>query len=408
MKRAALAALVLVGAGVLGTRIARSEDDTAIPDADLKALTERALAAAVTSSGKSTFALDDAAVQSEGGTKADKVIAALRAAAGKAKIIKHSDNLDAPMLHARFSTLVVSTSKESSIDHGLYLELEASNRSLIHANVTNLHKTGAGAKVAGHHTSQTLDSLADGFIAKWFKDPLPSNLTVVGKATTNSIAQQSLVERIIQRLIAGKAQVIAARVGAVDVERPKNVRLLGAQIGLLVALSNEADQLFVDGSNLVKGGTAYKYRFPDMSAGAGAGTAALHMKKLASHIEYMLRNDGYRVKPAGAKGKVWVLEARVEQGAGGADSLKNQLTTSARAPLVGHEMATWIIEAHDGETQLSDAKAAGIDVVIQPIFRAAKNNRKEVIIEVRTVADDTVIDEPKHGYAEEQPKEPGK
>src|SRR5258708_15123920 len=118
MKRVAVAALVLV----LAAASARSEDEGPIAKADLEALAERALAAAVTSSGKSTYALEDAAVQSEGGVKADAVVAALRAGAGKpgVKLVKHSENLEVPMLRVRLSALVVSTAKEATTDFGLY------------------------------------------------------------------------------------------------------------------------------------------------------------------------------------------------------------------------------------------------------------------------------------------------
>src|SRR5581483_8323973 len=177
MRRAALVAAVLL----LAVAAARSED--AIGEADLATLAEKALAAAVTSTGKSTFALDDSGVQAEGGgAKAEAVTAALRAASGKAgvKLVKHAENLEAPMLRVRFSTLVVSNAKESSVDHGLYIELEAATRAVIHANVTNYHKPGPGGRTAGHHSARTLDALADRFVSKWAEKPDPSRMTIVG------------------------------------------------------------------------------------------------------------------------------------------------------------------------------------------------------------------------------------
>src|SRR5207302_39297 len=152
-------------------------------------------------------------------------------------------------------------------------------------------------------------------------------------------------ERIIQRLIAGKAQVVAASRGSVDVERPKTVRLLGAQFGLLVQLSNESDVLYLNCSDLVRKVTAEGFPYCDPKTGVAGGAAAAvnQMKKLARSSEYQWRNDGYRFKGANAKGKVWVLEAKVETGGG--DTLKNQLTEAVRAELVGKEMAHWIFEA---------------------------------------------------------------
>ncbi len=405
MHRAGIAACGLA-ALLLVASIARSEDEAPkIEDADLKLLAEKALAAAVTSSGKSTFALDDAFVSVEGGGKAEKVVAALRAAAGKAKLVKHAENLDAPMIHARLSTLVVVTTKETTTDHGLYIELEASNRSLIHANVTNLRRVGPAGKVAGHHSATTLDMLADTFVAeKWLKDPPPPSLervTVVGKASTNSIAQQSLVERVIQRLVAAKAQVIAARVGSVDVERPKTARLLGAQMGLLVALATESDEVWLEGSDLAKGGTVYRFHYPFNAASAGAGIAVKHMKTLARSVEFEFRNDNYRVNPAGSKGKVWVLEAKIDSGG---EALKNQLTAAVRAELVGREMPRWLFEAKDGEVTVAEAKAAGIDILITPQLKPGKGNKKQVIVELRSTADDNVFAAPTHSYTEERPK----
>ncbi|MEZ0227084.1 MAG: hypothetical protein ACAI25_00545 [Planctomycetota bacterium] len=406
MQRAGAAFGFAILAVALAAPFARSEDEVpTISEPELKALAERALAAAVTSSGKSTFALDDAAVSAQGGAKVEQVVAALRASAGKAKLIKHTENLDAPMIRARFSTLSISNAKESMVDHGLYLELEGSNRALLHANVTNLRKSGPGGKVAGHHTATTLDNLADLFVSeKWLKDPPPSTyerVTIVGKASTNSTAQQSLVERVIQRLVAAKAQVIAARVGAVDVERPKNVRLLGAQMGILVALANEADETWIEGSDLAKGGTVYRFHYPFNAAGAGAGIAVKHMKTLARSVEFEFRNDNYRIKPAGPKGKVWILEAKVDAGG---DALKNQLTVAARSELVGKEAPHWLHEAKDGAVTIADAKAAGIDVLVTPILRPGKGNKKQVALELRTVADDQVYAEPAANFSEDRPK----
>lgn len=400
--------VVLVSLVLMACPALAADDATALSEAELKGLAERALTAAVTSSGKTTFALEDSSVQSEGAAKSEDVATALRAGAAKAgaKIVKHSEHLDALMLHARLSRLIAATSRDTIVDHGLYIELEAPNRQILHANVTNVHKTGPGGRTSGHHTAETLDGFADRFLAKWQKEPLDRQVTFVGRAQSNSIAQQCLVERINERLVGAKATVVASRTGSVDVERPKDVKALGTQVGLIVTLSDTTDVLFIDGTDLSNRAVVMRYRDPP-PGGAGNASPVIRMEKLAKTAEYQFRNGGYRVKTAGPKGKAWVLEARIE--AGHPESLRQQLTSAVRNVL-NTESPRWIFEAHDGETTSAEAKKAGIDLLVTPIFRTAKNGMKEVQLEIRTTADDTVIDAQRSDWLEnpQQPPEPKK
>jgi hypothetical protein len=375
---------------------ARADDDGSLGTADLEKMAQQGLAAAVTSSGKTVFALDDSFVVSDGGgPKAAEVAAALRTAASKAgaRLIKHADDTAQPMLRVRLSALAVATAKETEVDFGLYIEVEAATRSVLTAGVTTLHKKGPGGKVAGHHTAATLDGLAARFATFYFEKPATQTVTIVGKADSNSVAQQCLIERITARLVSGRAGVVAAARGAVDVDRPKNTRLLGAQLALLVQLWLEQDLVLIQGSDIARRASAERFPYWDPKNGVGSGVAAAvaHMKKLGRSAEWQFRNDGYRIKRGGAKGKVWVLEARIE--VGGGDDFKNEVTAAVRNELVGKEAPHWIFEAHDTGTStdaaiLAEAKNAGIDVLLVPILKpGAKAGRKLAVLELRTVED---------------------
>src|SRR5438067_2025341 len=115
MRRVGPLAIVLAA---LASAASADDDPAALPESELRTLAERALAAAVGSSGKTTLALDEGAIECEGPSapSAEAVLAALRvsAPAAGARLVKHSESLEAPMIHGRFATLVH--------DHDLYLE----------------------------------------------------------------------------------------------------------------------------------------------------------------------------------------------------------------------------------------------------------------------------------------------
>ncbi len=399
MRRASLVLLLLGAIASVGRA-----DESAPTNEELEALCKRALAAAVASTTKTTYALDEGAARADGGlVKAEDLAQALRAASEKSgvKLVKHEVSLEAFMLRAHLSSLVLVTAKDTEVDHSLYLELEAPNRQLVHAGVTNLHKSGAGgAKPQGHHTAAGLDFLAEDFVAKCFVKTPPENVTLVGRAQTNSIAQQSLLERMTQRVVtSGRGAVIAPKTGAVDVMRPKNVRLLGPDVGILVTLDPGADILYVDGNRIAGNVLLYHYKYPPSPH--GIPSPIVRMKKLAEQIEYVFRNDGYRVSITGPKAKVWILD--VTAGPGVPGDLASKLSAAVRSTFLGRDCQHFAYEAQDGPVTLASARDHGADVVVTPSMHL-KGNTREVAIEVRTTAEEKVLDSKKNDWTEEEPK----
>ncbi len=399
MRRASLVLLLLGAIASVGRA-----DETAPTNEELEALCKRALAAAVASTTKTTYALDEGGARTDGGlVKAEDLAQALRAASEKSgvKLVKHEVSLEAPMLRAHLSSLVLVTAKDTEVDHSLYLELEAPNRQLVHAGVTNLHKSAAGgAKPQGHHTAAGLDFLADDFVAKCFVKTPPENVTLVGRAQTNSIAQQSLLERMTQRVVtSGRGAVIAPKTGAVDVMRPKNVRLLGPDVGILVTLDPGADILYVDGNRIAGNVLLYHYKFPPSPN--GKPNPIVRMKKLADDVANAFHNDGYRVKLSGPKAKVWILDLVADPGVPA--DLAAKLTAAIRSSFVGHDAEHWSYEAHEGVTTLASARDHGADVIVTP-FMHVKGSARELALEVRTTAEEKVLALEKNGWTEEEPR----
>jgi hypothetical protein len=399
MKRASLVLLLLAATASVGRA-----DETAPTFEELETLCKKALTAAVASTTKTTYALDEGTPRADGGiVKPEDLEKALRNAAERSgvKLQKHEVNLETPMLRAHLTSLVVVTAKDTQVDHSLYLELEAPNRQLVHAGVTNLKKSGpGGAKSQGHHTATGLDFLADDFIAKCFAKAPPENVTLVGRAQTNSLAQQSLLERLTQRIVtAGRGAVIAPKTGAMDVMRPKNVRLLGPDVGVLVTLDPGADILYVDGNRIAGNVLLYHYKYP--ASPHGVPSPIVRMKKLAEQIEYVFRNDGYRVTITGPKAKVWIVDVKADPGVPA--DLVSKLSAAVRSTFVGRDCQHFAYEAQDGSATLASARDHGADVIVTP-FVHIKGNTHEVAIEVRTTAEEKLLDSKKNDWTEEEPK----
>jgi len=398
MKRAWFPGTALLISLVPLAPLARADDPPApLAGDELGGLVERALAAAVTSCGKS-FALEDTDARAEG-AKPVELAAALRAAAEKAgvRLIAHESNLDVPMLRAHLSTLVAVTAKETERDDSLYLEVEAPDRTLLHANVTNVHRSAPGGPPSGRHTSLALDGFADYFTARWFAKGPPVLLSVVGLAATSSIPQRSLVERIIQRLLAGKATVVAEKIGPIDVLRPKNVRLSVPQARLTLWLDSLADESEIDVHDLPSQALKLHLKYPPTPN--GVPDPRVRMKRLGESIADMFNNDGYRVKRTSAeKGKVWMLEVQADPGT--PDALRSALDASVRSGLSGRKLAHWTFEPREGRATLADARAANVDVIVTPFYRTKGPGKREVQIEVRSTADDKVLDAPSSAWVE--------
>src|SRR5262249_2498583 len=97
-----------------------ADDATTAPTSDeLDGLCKKALAAAVASTTKTTYALDDGGARCDGGqVKPEELAQALRAAAEKTnvKLIKHEANLEAPMLRAHLCSLSLVTARDAQVD----------------------------------------------------------------------------------------------------------------------------------------------------------------------------------------------------------------------------------------------------------------------------------------------------
>ncbi len=403
MKRRTGTPWLVAGALAACGAFARAEDAPGKVPADaLRGLADRALAAAVASSGLATFALDDRsveagaggpgpadAVRSEDAVRPEDVVAALHASS-RARLVKLSSDPGLPRLHARFASLGPVPGKESPVEHELYLELEAPDRTLLHAKVTPLREEAPGGE------SARLGRLAAAFAARWLEKPAPVPITVVGAPGASGPEATALVERIIERLVGAKLVLVAPRTGAGDEERPRGVTLVAPRVVMAVSLAPGAGSVEIDGTDRAQGVVLFRYHDPPQASPSSAG---LRMRKLAEAVDWRLRNGGFEGEPRGPRGKAWVVEATidagVEPGRGTTEgAARAELTLAARAALVGPERDRWTVEGKDGAATVAEAKRAGVDIIIAPSLRVAKDGKRWLALEVRSVAEDRLLAAP--------------
>lgn len=397
-------ATVLVGlalplVAVLLARGARAEGDAlALPEADLKALCEKSLketVAAVCSQGTAVLALDDEDVAVEGPhvPAAPEVAAALRGAAGaaKVKLVKHSEDLTVPMLRVRASTLIRTNAAETTVDHELYCEVEAPNRELLHAQVETATRLGPGGPTSGKMSPQSLEAIADKFLKSWMLEKRADTVTVLANPKPpRPLPQMSLAQRITVRLLHKVRLVAAARAGSTqDVARPPKLSLLSPAWVLFVSFKENASQsaTLIEGVDPQKSRTTFLFRDPEQAKDNSPRPVQM-VKSSAEGFLFKL-NGNYPNKP-GQKAKIWLCEADGDKELLPAE-LKQQMTTVLRSTLLARELKDYTFEAHDGAWTNADAKGADVFLAVSPRFYMDKGH-KMCGLQVRLVPEDRVLE----------------
>jgi hypothetical protein len=292
-------------------------------------------------------------------------------------------------------TLLRVNAAETRVDHELYLEVEAPTREVLHAQIDGVTKMGPGGPTVGAMTREKLDGYADKFLAKWLKQPKliePVSFIPAIQPKLPIGEEWMLADRLVTKVLHKVRVVAAARGQGPDVDRPKNITLLGPRCGFVVSVAEAQGQsaVKVEGFDPTTKPPRELFVFRDPESPQQQGLRpVLMVKDFADAAVFKMQSKRYPHEP-GKKVKVWLAEAAIDKQLE-TPEVKAQMTNALREKLLQKEIRFYLFEAHDGPIKIEDAKAAEVWLILTPRY-FVENNTHMAALDIWSVTQDKLVE----------------